>query len=326
MSERVAGGRLSIFVACTLPEAVKAELRRDCDVVFATEAAPDVPASAQLQASRQPMVMVSVNEPLDAAAIARLPATTRAIATYSVGYEHVDIAAAQARGIAVFNTPDVLTEAVAEVGLFLLLGAARRATESINLVRSRAWGGWNATQLIGIELAGKRLGIFGMGRIGRAVAVRARSFGMSIHYLNRHRLPAELEGGAIFHEDARDMFGQIDALALVAPSSAETRGFLNAERLNWLKPGGLVVNIARGNLIVDNDLIEALMSGHVRAAGLDVFDGEPRLDPRYFDLPNVFMLPHIGSSTIETRLRMGRVLVEGLRLWASGGKPANRLV
>jgi lactate dehydrogenase-like 2-hydroxyacid dehydrogenase len=318
--------RLSIFVACRLPEEVKADLRRDCDIVFADEVAPHVPILTALCTSTQPVVMVGVQEPLDANAIAQLPQSVRAIATYSVGHEHLDLDAARARGIAVFNLPDVLSEAVAEVGMFLLLGAARRATESINLIRSRTWTGWSPTQLNGVEIFRKHLGIFGMGRIGRALAARARGFEMTIHYSNRRRLAPELEEGAHYHADVKQMLGAIDALVLLAPSTPETRGFLDAERIGWLKPGAIVVNIARGNLIVDDALIAALESRHVFAAGLDVFAGEPNVDARYFDLPNAFMLPHIGSSTIETRRRMAAALVDQLRTWVDGGKPSNQLV
>jgi lactate dehydrogenase-like 2-hydroxyacid dehydrogenase len=318
--------RLSIFAACRLPEEVKADLRQTCDIVFADDVAPNQLARALLAGRREPIVMISVQEPLDAATIASLPAGVRAIATYSAGHEHLDLAAARARGIAVFSLPEALSEAVAEVGMFLLLGAARRATESINLIRSRAWPGWSATQLNGVEIFRKHVGILGMGRIGRVLATRARAFDMTIHYSNRRRLAPELEAGAQFHADPKAMFGEIDALVLLAPSSPETRGFLNAERIGWLKRGVIVVNIARGNLIVDDDLIAALRSGHVFAAGLDVFNGEPNLDPRYFDLPNVFMLPHIGSSTIETRRRMAAALIEQLRTWIAGGTPSSQLV
>jgi glyoxylate reductase len=318
--------RLSIFAACRLPGEVKADLRQMCDIVFADDIAPDQPARTLLPGRKEPIVMISVQEPLDAATIASLPAGVRAIATYSAGHEHLDLAAAGARGIAVFSLPDALSEAVAEVGMFLLLGAARRATESIDLIRSRAWPGWSATQLNGVEIFRKHLGILGMGRIGRVLAQRARGFDMTIHYSNRRRLTPELEAGAQFHSDPKEMFGQIDALVLLAPSSPETRGFLNAERISWLKRGAIVINIARGNLIVDGDLIAALRGGHLFAAGLDVFNGEPSLDPHYFDLPNVFMLPHIGSSTIETRRRMAAALIEQLRTWIGGGTPSSRLV
>jgi lactate dehydrogenase-like 2-hydroxyacid dehydrogenase len=326
MTESSDHQRLSVFVTALLPDEVKDDLRATCAVVFAQELAPDIAPVAQLVTSTQPIALISVNERLDAQTIERLPAALKAIATYSVGHEHIDLAAARRRGLAVFNLPDVLTEAVAEVGIFLLIGAARRATESIALIRSRGWTGWTARQLNGVELWQKEVGIVGMGRIGRAIATRARSFGMRIRYHNRRRLPADEEAGARFHADAKSMFGHVDALVLAAPSSAETRGFLNAERIAWLKRGAIVVNVARGDLVVDDALIAALGSGQVFAAGLDVFNNEPRIDPRYFDLPNVFMLPHIGSSTIETRRRMAQGLVDSLRQWLAGQAPANRLI
>jgi glyoxylate reductase len=249
----------------------------------------------------------------------------RAIATYSVGYDHVDLAAARARGLAVLNTPDVLTDATAETALFLLLGAARRATESIGLIRSRAWKGWSPTQLLGVELAGKALGIFGMGRIGRGIARRARGFGMTIHYSNRNRLAPALEEGAIFHADPEAMLAAVDALALACPSTPETRGFLDSRRLGLMRRGALVVNIARGDVVVDEDLIDALQTGHIRGAGLDVFTNEPNLHPGYFKLPNLFMLPHIGSSTIEARVGMATLLIDSLGELLAGGAPANNL-
>jgi lactate dehydrogenase-like 2-hydroxyacid dehydrogenase len=189
--------------------------------------------------------------------------------------------------------------------MLLLLGAARRATESINLIRSRAWTGWTATQLNGVEIFCKHLGIFGMGRIGRALAARARGFELTIHYSNRRRLAPELEEGARYHADPKEMFGEIDALVLLAPSSEETRGFLNAERIGWLNRGAIVINIARGTDRRRRFDRGACERASVRA-GSTSFAGEPNVDARYFDLPNVFMLPHIGSSTIETRRRTQR--------------------
>jgi lactate dehydrogenase-like 2-hydroxyacid dehydrogenase len=314
--------RWSMLAVGALPDPVKDDMRTAFDAEFF-----DVLPADQLLprlANRQ-VLLVSFGTNWPRATIASLPASLKAIATYSVGYEHIDTAAAKARGLPVFNTPDVLTDAVAEIGMFLMLGAARRATESIDLIRSRAWTGWTATQLIGVELLGKKLGVFGMGRIGRGIAARARAFGMSIHYCNRRRLPPELEAGAICHAEFGDMAGEIDFLMIAAHSSAETKHFLNAERLRRLKPGAIVANIARGELIDDDALIAALTNGQIRAAGLDVFNGEPKIDARYYDLPNVFMLPHIGSSTIETRRRMAKALIDGIATYRAGGKPANRV-
>lgn len=260
----------------------------------------------------------------DAATIAALPASVRALATYSVGYDHIDLAAARARGLAVLNTPGVLAESVADAALLLMLGAARRATESIALIRSRAWPGWHTGQLLGQELAGKQLGILGMGDIGRRVARRARAFGMSIAYSNRR--PSAEADGAQFVSDPGTLVQVSDMLVLAWPSTAETRRFINANILAAAKSTLVLVNIGRGDLVDDEALIAALESGRIYAAGLDVFDGEPNLNPRYFDLPNVFMLPHIGSSTLEARLAMGEILVAGLLAWEAGIRSSNRLV
>jgi len=311
----------SMLAVGPLPDAVKADLSAAFDATFSdTVPQPFGPAIAG-----RDVLLVNFGTVWPRATILALPASIKAIATYSVGYEHVALDAATERGIAVFNTPGVLTDAVAETGLLLMLGAARRATEAIDLVRSRAWPGWNATQLVGVELLGKTLGIFGMGRIGRGIARRARAFGMGIRYHNRTRLPPELEDGAIFDADFATMAAASDFLAIAANASAETRGFLDAARIAQLKPGAIVVNVSRGELVDDDALIAALGSGHVRAAGLDVFNNEPKLDPRYFDLPNVFMLPHIGSATIETRRRMAKALIDGIAEWRAGGTPKNRI-
>ena len=315
--------RWSLLAIGRFPDEVKTDFGEAFDCAFLDEVPPGG-VNASLGA-REALIM-SFGTELRECAIQALPATLKAIATYSVGYEHIDISAAKARGLPVLNTPDVLTDAVAEVGMLLMLGAARRATESIELIRGRNWPGWNATQLIGIELLGKNLGILGMGRIGRGVAGRARAFGMNVHYHNRSRLAPELEDGATYHVDFAGMAALTDVLMLAAQSNATTRHCLDAARIAQLKPGAIVCNVARGDLIDDGALIAALRDGRVRAAGLDVFENEPKVDPRYFDLPNVFMLPHIGSSTIETRRRMARALVDGLLVLKAGGKASNRVV
>ena len=313
----------TMLAICPLPDPVKTDLRTVFDVDF-LEILADGELNRRLGARE--ILVVSFGAPLTRDMILALPRSLRAIATYSVGYDHIDVAAAKERGLPVFNTPDVLTDAVAETGLFLMLGAARRATESIDLIRQGRWTGWSATQLIGTELKGKALGILGMGRIGRGIAERARAFGMTIHYCNRRRLRPDLEAGAVYHADFDRMAGRIDVLMIAAHSNPGTQRYLDAARIARLKHGAIVANIARGELIDDDALIAALTDGRVRAAGLDVFAGEPRFDPRYLSLPNVFMLPHIGSSTIEARRRMGQALIAGLVAWRSGGEPENRVV
>lgn len=309
---------LTILMACTLPEPVAARFEGR---VRTRQLDPAKPLAAQADACDG--LVISVEVRLDAQTIAALPQSVRAIATYSVGTDHVDLRALAARGIALLNTPDVLSVAVAEVAVFLTLGAARRATESIDLIRSRQWTGWTPSQLLGMELHGKTAGIFGMGRIGREIAVRLAAFGMNIHYHNRSRLDPAREKGATYHDSFDGLLGASDVLVMASPSSPDTIGILNHERLAHIRPGAIVVNIARGNLIDDDALLSALTDGRVRAAGLDVFNNEPRLDPRYFERPNVFMLPHIGSSTIEARIAMGDMLVDGLLALSDGQRPSN---
>jgi glyoxylate reductase len=313
----------SLLAIGLFPDAVKEDFR----AAFSVEFADALPAEGVgTAAAGRDALVLSFGTNLTRELIFALPASVKAVATYSVGYEHIDIAAARERGLPVLNTPDVLTDAVAEIGMFLMLGAARRATESIDLIRSRHWAGWNATQLIGVELKGKRLGILGMGRIGRGIAERARTFGMAIHYHNRKRLSPELELGATFHADFAGLARAADILMIAAHSSAETRHYLNTERIALLQPGAIICNIARGDLVDDEALIAALQDGRVRGAGLDVFESEPAINQRYYDLPNVFMLPHIGSATIETRRRMAQALIAGLLALKAGGNPENLIV
>jgi lactate dehydrogenase-like 2-hydroxyacid dehydrogenase len=236
----------------------------------------------------------------------------RLIATFSVGYEHVDVAAAAKRNILVSNTPDVLTDATADITLLCLLGAARRAHEGTTMLRTHSWVGWTPTQLMGVHVTGKRLGILGMGRIGQAVAERARAFRMQIHYSNRSRLPADLEKGAVFHANADDMLAHCDFLSINAPMTAETRKWVNALRIAKLPKGAIVVNTARGGVVDDEALIAGLKNGHLAAAGIDVFDGEPRIHQGYYELANAFLLPHMGSATVETRNAMGFKALDNL--------------
>jgi len=240
------------------------------------------------------------------------------VATFSVGFEHIDVPAARDVGVVVSNTPDVLTDATADVAMLCILAAARRGGEGDRFVRSGRWDGWHTLLMLGIHVSGKRLGVLGMGRIGQALAKRARAFDMPIHYHNRRRLAPEQEQGAIFHADPADLLAVSDFLSVHCPSTPETVGFLNAERIDMLPEGAIVVNTARGNIIEDEALIAALRSGRLTAAGLDVFDNEPNLHPGYLDLENVFMLPHLGSATRETRTAMGTTCLANLAAFFAG--------
>jgi lactate dehydrogenase-like 2-hydroxyacid dehydrogenase len=319
-----AARELRLLVASELPVEVNEDLAAHFSVTFS--AGSDLTSILRQRESSFDALLVTVDVPLRAEFLSELPPSIRAIATYSVGLDHIDLKVARERGLAVFNTPDVLGDAVAEAAMLLMLGAARRATESIALVRSKRWSGWTATQLNGVELAGRRLGLFGMGKIGRKIASRAKAFEMSISYTNRQPLPDDLAAGARYYSDLFPMLQDIDVLLLAAPSTPMTRGIIDEKMLAGAKPGLIIVNIARGDLVIDEALIAALESRRVWAAGLDVFAGEPKIHPRYFDLPNVFMLPHIGSSTVEARRRMGAILIAALRDWRDGKSVTNRVI
>ncbi|HTR83105.1 MAG TPA: D-glycerate dehydrogenase [Reyranella sp.] len=257
-------------------------------------------------------IMCAAGDPMNAQTIAGLPTSVKMIATFSVGYEHVDVAAAAKRNIKVSNTPDVLTDATADITLLCMLGAARRAHEGTTMLRTHNWVGWEPTQLMGTHVTGKRLGILGMGRIGQAVADRARAFRMTIHYSNRKRLPPELEKGATFHADPDNMLAHCDFLSINAPMTPETRKWVNAGRIAKLPKGAILVNTARGGVVDDEAVIGALKSGRLAAAGIDVFDGEPKIHQGYYDLQNAFLLPHMGSATVETRNAMGFKALDNL--------------
>jgi glyoxylate reductase len=214
---------------------------------------------------------------------------------------------------------------VAENAIFLMLGAARRGHEAIELLRQRAWHGWLPNQLVGRQISGRTLGILGMGDIGRRIAKRARAFEMEILYCNRTPLAPDLALGAGYRPTLEALVPDIDVLVLACPATEATRGIVNAALLARARPGVIVVNIARGDLVVDRALIDALQAGHVYAAGLDVFAGEPAIHPEYFDLKNVFMLPHIGSATLEARMGMGQILIDAIRAWQRGEDAPNRV-
>jgi len=322
-----ASTRLSVFIASRFIDEVRAEISSAFDAVFAEgEGDPLDELDRRSRAGEHfDAVFFSLDRAMGTDEIRRLPEDIRALATYSVGTDHIDLATAAERGLAVFNTPGVLADSVAENAIFLMLGAARRATENLELLRSRAWSGWKPTQIIGRQLAGRTLGILGMGDIGERIALRARAFRMEIHYCNRRPLPVDHPVGAQYRESAAALVADCDVLMLACPSTPATRGIVDEALLSAARPGLIVVNIARGDLVLDDALIAALSDGRVWAAGLDVFAGEPRIDERYFDLPNVFMLPHIGSSTIEARLGMGRILIAGLTAWLRGEPVSNRV-
>lgn len=314
-----------VLVGRKLPQAVEARLARD----YAPRLNPDdrLYSSAELieLAQGADAILPCHTERLSADVIDKLPDSVRVIANFSVGYDHVDTAAAKARGIVVTNTPDVLSDATAEIAMLLMLGAARRASEGERLVRARQWKDWSPAFMVGRQVTGKTLGIVGMGRVGQVVARRARGFDMTIRYHNRTRLEPEAEQGAVFHERLEDLLPECEFLSLNCPARPETRHLLNAKTIALLPDGAIVVNTARGALVDDEALIAALRSGKIAAAGLDVFNNEPDIHPGYRELENVFLLPHIGSATAETRDAMGFRALDNLDAFFAGKPPRDRV-
>jgi len=305
-----------LLVTRKLPEGVEARAAQEFDArLNSIDEAWYCDGPAIAERARQAGaagILCAAGDPMNAATIDALPGSVKVIATFSVGFDHIDIAAAKAHGIAVTNTPEVLSFATAELAMTLMLMAARRGGEGERMVRAGQWDGWAPTQLMGVTLERKTLGILGFGRIGRELADMARGFRMEIHYRDVQKLPPELEKGAIYHDSDDDFLAAIDVLSMHVPGGEGTRKWLNAARLAKMKRGALVVNSGRGPSVDDEALIAALKSGQIRAAGLDVFEGEPRINPGYLALENAVLLPHLGSATIETRDAMGARCLENL--------------
>ena len=317
--------RPRILVTRRLPDAVEERLARDYeadfnpdDHVFDTEELIE-------RARGVDAILPCHTEHFSAGVIERLPESVRIIANYSVGVDHVDLDAARARRIVVTNTPDVLSDATAEIAVLLALGAARRASEGERLVRQGRWTDWSPAFMVGTQVTGKAIGLVGMGRVGQVAARRFRGFDMQVHYHNRKQLAPEREDGAVFHASLDSMLPSVEFLSLHCPATPQTTRLLSADRIARLPHGAIVVNTARGALVDDDALIEALAGGHLAAAGLDVFNGEPGGDPRYRDLENVFLLPHIGSATRETRDAMGARALDNLDAYFGGREPGDRV-
>ncbi len=278
----------------------------------------------ELAASHDGILLTSFDR-LGPEFIPALPPSIRIIATHSVGYDHLSIPQARAKGVAITNTPGVLTDATADITLLLILGAARGASWGDRMVRDNRWGATTLISPLGHDVSGKRLGILGMGRIGQAVAKRAAAFGMDLHYHSRNPVPPDLAHGARHHARFADMLPHCDFLSINCASTPETRGMVNAEALALLPGGAILVNTARGDIVDDDAVIAALTSGRLAAAGLDVFKGEPAIDPRYRKLDNAFLLPHIGSATPGTRSAMAHKCIDNLEQFFRGERPTDLL-
>ena len=315
------GNRQKIVLTRRLPPLVEERAVRDYDALRNPE--DRILSADELIriAEGADALLICSSEKLNRELIGRLPPSVKIVSTFSAGLDHIDVNAAREKGLRIGNTPDAVTIATSEIAMLLVLGAARRAPEGIAMLRDRQWTSLHSTQLLGRRLDGKRLGIFGMGKIGQALAKRARSFDMVIHYHNRRRLPAEEELGAVYHESLDSLFAVSDVLSLNAPSTPETRSVINAASIGRLPQGAIVVNTARGDLVVDEDLIAALKSGWIAYAGLDVYRGEPRINEGYYTLPNAFLLPHLGSATVEARNEMGFAALDNIDAVLNGKEP-----
>lgn len=265
------------------------------------------------------------SERFTAGVIAALPERLRMIANHSVGVDHVDLDAARARGIVVTNTPDVLSDATAEIAILCMLSAARRGAEGDRLVREGRWTTWSPSFMVGTQITGKRFGVLGMGRVGRVAAARARGFGMEIHYHNRRPLPPGDAQGAVWHDTPESLIAASDVLSLHCPATPETEGIMDEARIALMPRGSILVNTARGSLVDEDALVAALKTGHLFAAGLDVFRTEPGGNPALAALDNVFLLPHIGSATSETRIAMGYRALDNLDAFFAGQEPGDRV-
>lgn len=314
-----------LLVTRRLTDAVEARARRDYAAVLNPE--DQVMGRDELIARcrEADAVLPCHSEIFSAEVIAALPERLRIIANHSVGVDHVDLAAARAKGIVVTNTPDVLSDATAEIAMLCMLGAARRGSEGDRMVREGRWSFWSPAFMVGRQVTGKRFGVVGMGRVGQVTADRARGFGMEIHYHNRHRLPPETEKGAIFHSTLESLLGAVDVLSLHCPATPETTGMMDAAAFARMRRGAILVNTARGALVNEDALAEALSSGHLFAAGLDVFQTEPGGNPKLATLENVFLLPHIGSATFETRDAMGFRALDNIDAFFRGEEPGDRV-
>ena len=269
-------------------------------------------------------ILSSLTDKIDEKVINNLPSSIKIISNFAVGFGNIDHEAAKKRNIAVTNTPDVLTDATAEIAMLLILGACRRANEGINYAKKENWK-WSADFLIGKQLTGSRIGILGMGRIGRAVAKLAKSFGMEIHYRNRSRLGPEIEMGAKYHESIKSLFSVSDVLSICCPATKETKDIINKKTLEYFPSGAIITNVARGDMIDDEAMIQALINRKIYAIGLDVYKGEPKIHQGYLNQPTAFILPHLGSATKKTRTAMANLAIDNIDEFFRTGKCKNKI-
>jgi glyoxylate reductase len=269
-------------------------------------------------------ILSSLTDKMDKQTIDKLPDTIKIISNFAVGFGNIDLEAAKSRGIAVTNTPEVLSDATAEIGILLILGACRRAAEGIQSAQEGGWK-WSADYLIGKQLTGTRLGVLGMGRIGQKIAKIARSLGMIIHYHNRSKLSEEKEQGAVYHRDIKSLFSVSDVLSICCPATKETENMINKETVEYFPKGAVITNVARGDIVDDEALIDALNRRKIYAVGLDVYKNEPNLNPGYSKIKSAFILPHLGSATKDTRIAMANLAIDNIDEFFKTGNCKNKV-
>ncbi len=324
----MASPRLTVFVTRRLPEPVEARMRELFEVTLNHDDAP-LSAEALATAVAEADVLVpTITDRIDARLLAQAGPRLKLIANYGAGFDHIDVATALGRGISVSNTPGVLAEDTADMAMALILAVPRRLPEGAEMMRSGQWQGWSPTALMGHRIAGKRLGILGLGRIGRAVAARAAPFGLEVHYHGRRRVRPEVEADlrATWWESLDQMLARVDILSIHVPHTPSTFHLMNARRLNLMKPTAYLVNTARGEVVDENALTRMLRAGELAGAGLDVYEHGHEVNPRLRELPNVMLLPHMGSATTEGRLEMGEKVIINIKTFADGHRPPDQVV
>ncbi|MEM1276036.1 MAG: D-glycerate dehydrogenase [Pseudomonadota bacterium] len=320
--------RLNVVVTRKLPEPVETRLRELFEVRLNETDAPMEPGALAEAVKTADVLVPTVTDKIDGRLLGQAGERLKLIANYGAGFDHIDVATARERGILVSNTPGVLTEDTADMTMALMLAIPRRLGEGMALMQSGDWGGWSPTAIMGHRIWGKRLGILGMGRIGQAVARRARAFGLQIHYHNRKRLHADVEAEleATYWESLDQMLARMDIVSVNCPHTPATFHLLSARRLDLMKPSAYIVNTARGEVIDENALTRKLVKGELAGAGLDVFEHEPAANPRLMTLSNVVLLPHMASATEEGRLEMGEKVIINIKTFADGHRPPDQVV
>jgi len=320
--------RTRVVVTRRLPEPVEARMQELFDVRLNADDHPLSPEEIAAAMAEADVLVPTITDRVDHRLLAQAGPDLRLIANYGAGFDHIDVATALQRGIMVSNTPGVLAEDTADMAMALILAVPRRLPEGWMLMQKGAWGGWSPTAMLGHRIAGKSLGILGLGRIGRAIARRAKTFGLVVHYHNRRRLHPDIEAelGATWWESLDQMLARVDILSVNVPHTPSTFHILNARRLKLMKPTAYIVNTARGEVIDENALTRMLRAGELGGAGLDVYEHGHDVNPRLRDLPNVMLLPHMGSATIEGRLEMGEKVIINIKTFADGHRPPDQVV